>query len=299
MAMIKESYLGDIKRQIEAREAETDDNPESFEWNCRNIYCPCNIHLMINPSDRCSCSEKNCPCKFVHIMSPGDEDCHCDRIHISPTAPFDLSFLDDNYTDNADTPYEFRPDIRTPKRRKEHQTPYKPHNWRADYSSDELLEHDLESFDFILSRLLAQDSPYYPDRIFPLHDPGCPACDSWQSHPLPKYQQFNHDLQDLYDLFNARQWEWKYLTDELEGHEDWFLAWDALSEFMKLGTKLSGIKILLHRLQREESKGGMAVEELDEMMKVGMVELGNGSWRSLGAFRERWEDPEEPEDMDW
>ncbi|KAL8879093.1 MAG: hypothetical protein Q9198_003230 [Flavoplaca austrocitrina] len=205
MAMVKESYLGDIKHQIKAREAEIDDNSDSFEWNCRNIYCPCNINRLINPSDRCSCSEENCPCKSVNIMSPGDKDCHCDKIHISATAPFDLSILDDNYTDNADTPYELRPDIRTSKRRKEHKTPYKPHNWRADYSSDELLEYDLESFDFILSRLLAQDSPYYPDRIFPLSDPGCPACDSWQYHPLPIYQQFNHDLQDLYDLINARQ----------------------------------------------------------------------------------------------
>ncbi|KAL8871569.1 MAG: hypothetical protein Q9198_007388 [Flavoplaca austrocitrina] len=172
----------------------------------------------------------------TNLRSPqGDEDCHCDRIHISPTALFDSSFLDDNYTDSADKPYECRPDIRTPKRRKEYKTPYKPHNGRA----------------------------------------------------------------DLYDLINAGQWEWKYLIDELEGHDDWFLAWDALSEFMKLGTKLSGINILLHRLQREEMKGDKGVEELDEMMKEGMVELENGSWRSLGAFRERWEDPEEPEDMDW
>ncbi|KAL8883803.1 MAG: hypothetical protein Q9192_006995 [Flavoplaca navasiana] len=157
-------------------------------------------------------------------MSPGDKDCHCDKNHISPTAPIDLSFLDNNYTDIADTLYEFKPDIRTPKRRKEHQTPYKPQNWRADYSADKLLEHDLESFDFILNRLLTQDSPYHPDRTFPLSDPGCPACDPWQ---------------------------WKYLADELEGHDDWFLAWDPVSGFMKLGTKLSGIKILLHRLQWE------------------------------------------------
>ena len=68
---------------------------------------------------------------------------------------------------------------------------------------------------------------------------------------------------------------------------------------MKLGTKLSGIKTLLRRLQREEGKGDMGVEELDGMMKEGMVDLGNGSWRSLSAFRERWEDPEESEDMDW
>ena len=61
-------------------------------------------------------------------MSPGDEDCHCNKIHTSPTAPFDLSFLDDNYTVSADKPYEFRPDIRTPQRRKEYKTPYKPHN---------------------------------------------------------------------------------------------------------------------------------------------------------------------------
>ncbi|KAI4271925.1 MAG: hypothetical protein LQ337_005654 [Flavoplaca oasis] len=299
MAMVKESYLGDIKRQIVAREAEFDDNPDSFEWNCRNVYCPCNINRLINPSDRCSCGEENCPCKVVHIMSPGDEDCHCDRIHITPTAPFDLSFLDERYTDSYDTLYEFKPDIRAPKRRKENKTAYKPHNWRAEYSSNELLEHDLESFDFILSRLLAQDSPYYPNRTFSLREPGCPACDSRQSHPLPKYQQFNHDFQDLYDLINARQWEWKYLTDELEGHDDWFFAWDAVSEFMKLGTKLSGLKIPLHRLQREESKGNMGVEELNGMMKEAMVELGDGSWRPLRAFREQWEDPEESEEMDW
>ncbi|KAI4255090.1 MAG: hypothetical protein L6R42_006911, partial [Xanthoria sp. 1 TBL-2021] len=169
-------------------------------------------------------------------------------------------------------------------------TSFTSYNWRQDLSSSEILEHNLESFDFLLSRLLPPDSPDFPTRIIPHLDPGCPHCHTWQAHPLPKYEQYYHDMRDFSALLSARQCEWTELSHEIAGHDDWFCAFEMSRGLRELDSKLMVITFETKWPEHGDGKGDGG---LGALFREAHARVKSGTWR-LSANREMgWEDLED------
>ncbi|KAL8913347.1 MAG: hypothetical protein Q9171_001824 [Xanthocarpia ochracea] len=112
------------------------------------------------------------------------------------------------------------------------------YDWRMGLSEDDILEDCFTSLDYVISRLVPQESPEFPERILPLLQPGCPRCYIDDAHPLPKYEQYRHDLEDLTELLNDRASEWSDFGRELISHPHWYLAMEAQDNFSNLNMKL-------------------------------------------------------------
>ncbi|CAL8579316.1 hypothetical protein XPA_005066 [Xanthoria parietina] len=68
LAMVRESYLGDIKREVEARNAVWDDTTEIFEYDCPYEDCPC------KSSGITTTHAKIQSCNSIHFVSEADEE---------------------------------------------------------------------------------------------------------------------------------------------------------------------------------------------------------------------------------
>ncbi|KAL8847941.1 MAG: hypothetical protein Q9221_007006 [Calogaya cf. arnoldii] len=255
LALIRESYLGGINRQLSAQRGSWEEEPLFIDDFSISSYpdpaCPCqNISMDSTPNSTCTCTNEDCPCKYhllttyeeeegcpcgkihldtppsnyedddrYHIISGGAEDCPYEKIHIY-TASSDFSSSDTLSVQNSSS----SPIIRKRTRKLSRSSSFYDYNPLAHLSLDRLLEHNLIFFDFLLHHLLPDDSPDYPARILEHLEPGCPDCRYGQAHPLPKFEQYRHSMHDLVSLLDARQREWAELGDEIGGHEDWGVA---------------------------------------------------------------------------
>ncbi|KAL8783066.1 MAG: hypothetical protein Q9213_004878 [Squamulea squamosa] len=115
------------------------------------------------------------------------------------------------------------------------------HNWRDELSGDVRLHNCMISFGFLVSRLVPQDSPEFPTRMIPFLEPGCPDCFFGGAHPLPKYDQYYHDLRDFGALLRSRVYECSTFSGGLFGHPDWNLATEARNDWDKISRKIMDI----------------------------------------------------------
>ncbi|KAI4261665.1 MAG: hypothetical protein L6R42_003134 [Xanthoria sp. 1 TBL-2021] len=276
LAMTRETYLGSIKREIEVQKAAWDDEPDIVDYDCPDEDCPCKSSHLSSKNDKLHA------CNNIHWSSRLDEDCSCHKIHL-----YSIPSLDDHDTSSNTLQNSQENSIA---KRSPSITSFTSYNWRQDLSSSEILEHNLESFDFLLSRLLPSDSPDFPTRIIPHLDPGCPRCHTWQAHPLPKYEQYYHDMRDFSALLSARQIEWTELSHEIAGHDDWFCAFEMSRGLRELDSKLMDITFETKWPEHGDGKGD---EGLGVLFREAHERVKNGTWR-LSANREMgWEDLED------
>ena len=250
LAMVRESYLGDIKREVEARNAVWDDTTEIFEYDCPYEDCPC------KSSGITTTHAKIQSCNSIHFVSEADENiCLCDKTHLYSSADDD----EDNSSDHTfqdDSHQEYHLAARSspssssilassfPSYNNDRPVDHLP----AD-DDDQTLEQNLQSFDFLLSRLLPQDSPHYPHRILNLLTPGCHQCLPLQSHPLPRYAQYAHDLHDLNVLLYVQGDRWMGFCDEVVGHGDWETAFGMVRGLGGLQGKVAGMGVRMRGLE--------------------------------------------------
>ncbi|KAI4086675.1 MAG: hypothetical protein LQ339_009015 [Xanthoria mediterranea] len=274
LAMVRESYLGGIKREVEARNAVWDDITEIFEYDCPYEDCPCTSNDIKTTHDKIQF------CKSIHFVSESDETiCLCDKTHLYSAADDEEDNSSDTLQDD-DSYQDYHPAVpRSP-------SPTIPsYNWplvdlTAD-DDDETLEHNLQSFDFLLSRLLPHDSPHYPPRILNHLAPGCPQCLPLQSHPLPRYAQYAHDLHDLNVLLYAQGDKWIGFSDEVVGHRDWEFAFETFRGLGRVQGKVEGMGLRMRWFEGGDLGSEGLGELLREAVEGGREELGfegTGKW---------------------
>lgn len=253
MAMITESYLGSLKPRSLAEEDGYYNHPDVYAYDCPNEDCSCgNSRTDPTPDEDYPCDEDI------------EEDCRCNRIHIYPTLD-----LDDNEDNNSETLRISEPE-NSGKRSPSIASLTQSYNWRYFLSDDEALEEDLISFDFLLSRLVPQDSPFFPSRILSHFPPGCEDCHYWQAHPLTKYEQYDHDMRKLNKLLNDREGEWSDFTYELVGSKHWEHGYNMWVSVQKLQHKVDCMLGGTDFLELGEKKGDLGVEELGELLEAGL-----------------------------
>ena len=248
LAMVRESYLGGIKREVEARNAVWDDMTDIFEYDCPFADCPCKSNDIKTTHDKVQ------SCKSIHFVSESDEEiCLCEKTHLYSSADddednsSDHTFQDDSQQDDhlaAGSSPSSSPILAS-------SFPSYNNGRLLDLSTadDETLEQNLQSFDFLLSRLLPHDSPHYPHRIPNLLTPGCPQCLPLQSHPLPRYAQYAHDLHDLDALLYVQGDRWMGFCDEVTGHGDWEFAFEMVRGLGGLQGKVAGMGVRVRGLE--------------------------------------------------
>ncbi|KAL9628326.1 MAG: hypothetical protein Q9204_005961 [Flavoplaca sp. TL-2023a] len=268
-AIVRESYLGYLRPRFGAEEDCYQDDPYVYEYDCPNKDCPCdNYRLGPTPEEDCPCGDEACHCKCYHMVASIDYDCHCDRIHLYPD-----SDLDDNEDNKSETLQDWKSDSFR-ERSPSVASSTRSYSYRSCLSGDEALEDDLTSSDFLLSRLLPDDSPLLPTRPLRHLRPGCKDCYFQQAHPLTKYEQYEHDMRQLYELLNERETEWFNFAHKLRGSEHWENGFNGWVSVQKLQHKMScmfSATDFWELKQLGQQKGDIGVEELAQWMEAGLL----------------------------
>ncbi|KAL8766371.1 MAG: hypothetical protein Q9209_006841 [Squamulea sp. 1 TL-2023] len=163
-----------------------------------------------------------------------------------------------------------------------------PYVWRTEPSEDARLHDCMIAFDFLISRLVPKDSPELPTRILPFLEPGCPDCFFDEAHPLPKYDQYCHDLRDFGALLRSRVGECSTLTRELIGHPDRVLASEAHDGWGDIYTKILNIAFETEWPKVEDSNPdvdyeglGVLFQEAHEREKEDFRSMPDDQWSNL------------------
>ena len=265
MAMIRESYLGSLRPRSLAEEDGYHSDPSVYAYECHSEDCPCdNYRLGPTPEEDSQRGEEGCPCRRIHMTASIDGECRCDRIDKYP-----VSNLDDNEDNSSEILHSSGPE-NFPKRSPSIPSSAQSYNWRYYLSDDEALEYDLISFDFLLSCLVPQDSPLFSNRILSHLPPGCEDCHDWQAHPLPKYEQYDHDMRQLNKLLNDREGELSDFTYELIGSEHWEHGYNIWVSGQKLQHKVDCMLGGTDILELGQKNRDLGVEELAELLEAGL-----------------------------